>query len=258
MDTENCKKKHAVIRSLTTKLITKIENNLNSENATSEENIENLEQLKQKAEELKQLDNTIEISVQSEDIENEVTQSQEYQEKILICKNKIERFMKKTEHSNEPKPNYAMMSHQQRTPYESPGHLKLPLLQIPKFNVNVNHCDRGFITRITLNLVPQCHSKLRNMVNTKICMLLTATALVAFAGLSLGDPEPLPYRLRRQAVTDTPTVDMTTPGTDSVTVSRDEATLLTVISLYLGSILASIPFLQPIIIIFRFANSWMS
>ena len=142
MDAETCKKKRATLRGLTTKMMTKIEAQLNSDD-TKEEKIENLddclEQLKEKTEELKNLDKTIELTLKSDDIENEIIQSEEYQEKIIVSRRKIERFLKKYAATTTDIP----MSHHEMTPSTTPtletaGQLKLPTLQIQKFNGNTH------------------------------------------------------------------------------------------------------------------------
>ncbi|KAG8187867.1 hypothetical protein JTE90_002413 [Oedothorax gibbosus] len=99
------------------------------------------------------------------------------------------------------------------------------------------------------------------MVDTKNFLLLTATALVAFAGLSSAVyPEPLVARLRRQAVTDTPTVDTTTPGTDvspGTTLSPQYYyNLAIILNYFLTKLLERF---WPIIIIYQqYANSFLS
>lgn len=97
---ENRKKKRTVVRQLTTKLLTKIESNFHTETDTLEKFEEKFEllqdlneQLVEKMKELKLLDSEIELNVDTADLENEVTQSQEYQEKTIVWRGRLQRFL---------------------------------------------------------------------------------------------------------------------------------------------------------------------
>lgn len=88
--------KRIVIRQLTTKLLTKILGNLSTEDISREERIEImqdlLKQLNEKVNELKSLHSQIQLTVASVDLENEFFQSQEYQEKIVVGKGRVQNF----------------------------------------------------------------------------------------------------------------------------------------------------------------------
>ncbi|GFR01395.1 hypothetical protein TNCT_216701 [Trichonephila clavata] len=83
---ESQKKKRTVVRQLTTKLLSRIEINLSTDVADGEkkEILEDLKvQLEFKMSELRSLDEKIENHVPESEFENEITSSQEYQEKIV-------------------------------------------------------------------------------------------------------------------------------------------------------------------------------
>ncbi|KAG8187869.1 hypothetical protein JTE90_002414 [Oedothorax gibbosus] len=89
------------------------------------------------------------------------------------------------------------------------------------------------------------------MVNTKIFLLVTVTALVAFVALSEAahSPEPLVARLRRQII-DSSTAQ---PGTDVTTTAPtggNQGIVATIIS-YVWPFLMYLPFLQPFILAYR-------
>ncbi|GFR11968.1 hypothetical protein TNCT_461881 [Trichonephila clavata] len=78
---ESQKKKRTVLRQLTTKLLSKIETNLSAD-GEKKEILEDLKvQLEFKMSELRSLDEKIENHVPESEFENEITSSQEYQEK---------------------------------------------------------------------------------------------------------------------------------------------------------------------------------
>ncbi|GFR10969.1 integrase catalytic domain-containing protein [Trichonephila clavata] len=93
---ESQKKKRTVVRQLTTKLLSKIETNLSADVADGEkkEILEDLKvQLEFKMSELRSLDEKIENHVPESEFENEITSSQEYQEKIVTVQGKIQRLL---------------------------------------------------------------------------------------------------------------------------------------------------------------------
>ncbi|GBM10185.1 hypothetical protein AVEN_258782-1 [Araneus ventricosus] len=88
MELEKNKKKRSVIRQLTTKLLTKIEAIYSKTDIAMDEKLENLRdfsvQLAEKLIELKHLDSQIETDTSVDELEDEIIQSQEYQEKAII------------------------------------------------------------------------------------------------------------------------------------------------------------------------------
>ncbi|GFQ68317.1 hypothetical protein TNCT_76531 [Trichonephila clavata] len=95
---EDVKSKRKIIRSLTTKLITKIECIIKDESISYENKIEDLiyckEQLLDKQNNLKELNEMIESLIKSEEIEKEVSASVEYSENIIKWLSRISRFIK--------------------------------------------------------------------------------------------------------------------------------------------------------------------
>lgn len=89
---EKIKKKRSVIRTLTTKLITNIDASLSDDIEFNLAEIEELrDQLIGKETELKQLDSQIEIFTDIDELENEITLSQEYRDRIIVYKSRIHR-----------------------------------------------------------------------------------------------------------------------------------------------------------------------
>ncbi|GFQ82937.1 hypothetical protein TNCT_533991 [Trichonephila clavata] len=84
---EDVKSKRKIIRSLTTKLIPKIECIIKDEYISHEIKIEDLseckEQLLDKQNTLKELNEKIELLISSEEIEKEAVSSEEYSENII-------------------------------------------------------------------------------------------------------------------------------------------------------------------------------
>ncbi|GFS35437.1 hypothetical protein TNIN_477221 [Trichonephila inaurata madagascariensis] len=95
---EDVKSKRKTLRSLTTKLITKVESIIKDESISYEDKIEDLidckEQLLDKQNSLKELNEKIESLVESEEIEKEVSGSEEYSESIIKWLSRISRFTK--------------------------------------------------------------------------------------------------------------------------------------------------------------------
>ncbi|GFR33696.1 uncharacterized protein TNCT_418211 [Trichonephila clavata] len=90
---ESQKKKRTVVRQLTTKLLSKIEANLSAD-VEKKEILEDLKvQLEFKMSELRSLNEKIENHVLEPEFENEITSSQEYQEKIETVQGKIQRLL---------------------------------------------------------------------------------------------------------------------------------------------------------------------
>ncbi|GBL60390.1 hypothetical protein AVEN_189180-1 [Araneus ventricosus] len=88
MELEKNKKKRSVIRQFTTKLLTKIEASYSKTDIAMDEKLENLRdfsvQLAEKLIDLKHLDSQIETDTSVDEIEDEIIQSQEYQEKSIL------------------------------------------------------------------------------------------------------------------------------------------------------------------------------
>nr|GBL65170.1 hypothetical protein AVEN_27691-1 [Araneus ventricosus] len=97
MEFEKNKKKRSVIRQLTTKLLTKIEVSYSKTDIAMDEKLENLRdfsvQLAEKLTELKHLDSQIETDTSVDELEDEIIQSQECQEKAIIWKGRLQRFI---------------------------------------------------------------------------------------------------------------------------------------------------------------------
>ncbi|GFR16235.1 DUF1758 domain-containing protein [Trichonephila clavata] len=134
---ESQKKKRTVVRQLTTKLLSKIETNLSADVADGKkkEILEDLKvQLEFKMSELRSLDEKIENHVPESEFENEITSSQEYQEKIVTVQGKIQRLLNRKLNSerrseadnNEIKETVIVKSSENRT-------MNLPRLQIETF-----------------------------------------------------------------------------------------------------------------------------
>ncbi|GFR20496.1 DUF5641 domain-containing protein [Trichonephila clavata] len=134
---ESQKKKRTVVRQLTTKLLSKIETNLSADVVDGEkkEILEDLKvQLEFKMSELRSLDEKIENHVPESEFENEITSSQEYQEKIVTVQGKIQRLLNRQLNSerrseadnNEIKETVIVKSSENRT-------MNLPRLQIETF-----------------------------------------------------------------------------------------------------------------------------
>ncbi|GFR21720.1 uncharacterized protein TNCT_135901 [Trichonephila clavata] len=131
---ESQKKKRTVVRQLTTKLLSKIETNLFADVADGErkEILEDLKvQLEFKMSELRSLYEKIENHVPESEFENEITSSQEYQEKIVTVQGKIQRLLNRklnSERRSEADNNETVIvkSSENRT-------MNLPRLQIETF-----------------------------------------------------------------------------------------------------------------------------
>ncbi|GBN58938.1 hypothetical protein AVEN_13166-1 [Araneus ventricosus] len=97
MEVEKNKKKRSVIRQLTTKLLTKIEASYSETDITIDEKLENLRdfsmQLAETLTEFKHLDSQIETDTSVDQLEHEIIQSQEYQEKAILWRGRLERFI---------------------------------------------------------------------------------------------------------------------------------------------------------------------
>ncbi|GFV74562.1 uncharacterized protein TNCV_5130041 [Trichonephila clavipes] len=95
---EDVKSKRKTLRSLTTKLITKVESIIKDESISYVDKIEDLidckEQLFDKQNSLKELNEKIESLIKSEEIEKEVSGSEEYSESIIKWLSRISRFTK--------------------------------------------------------------------------------------------------------------------------------------------------------------------
>lgn len=84
MDENKLKSKRKVVRTATTKLLTKIEELLLNEQIEKISLEESINLLKLKSEELNNLNSQIEILTDMESIESEIETSQEYSDKICI------------------------------------------------------------------------------------------------------------------------------------------------------------------------------
>ncbi|GFR02565.1 integrase catalytic domain-containing protein [Trichonephila clavata] len=156
---ESQKKKRTVVRQLRTKLMSKIETNLSAYVADAEkkEILEDLKvQLEFKMSELRSLDEKIENHVPESEFENEITSSQEYQEKIVSVQGKIQRLLNRKLNSerrseadnNEIKETVIVKSSENRA-------MNLPHLQIETFYGDSKNCKRNKckIVEVTLKNV---------------------------------------------------------------------------------------------------------
>lgn len=103
------RKKRAAIRTATSKLITKIENTFAAElddeytlDIQHDDLLSYSDQLKDKTDSLKEIDNQIFGLLSLEEVENEVLGSEEYFEKIVKYRGKIERYVRNSKQSSAP------------------------------------------------------------------------------------------------------------------------------------------------------------
>lgn len=140
-DTVKLKSKRAVIRQLITKTINKIDEQLlEQDNENKISNLhDSLNQLIDRNNNLKSLDLDIEaVLTDPTEFETEVTRSQEYQDKFIVYKGKIERFLKKFEMAqSSQRVNVTNTNSDSPGEFEISSHVanvvKLPKIEIKKF-----------------------------------------------------------------------------------------------------------------------------
>ncbi|XP_071039911.1 uncharacterized protein [Parasteatoda tepidariorum] len=137
-DFEKLKFKRAVIRQLITKLINKIDKSLLETLPDYPDLYDSLNQLIEKNETLKDLDLKIENYFdKSDELESEIIQSQEYQDRVVAYKGKIERYLLKCQTTRqEVTINSGNNNLQENITYGNISHVanvKLPKLEINKF-----------------------------------------------------------------------------------------------------------------------------
>ncbi|KFM59846.1 hypothetical protein X975_04359, partial [Stegodyphus mimosarum] len=124
---EIAKAKRMTLRSLTTRLISKIETKI-LENDIEEEELERLlMQINLKVKQLKEINSEIQNQITDiKEIESEIVACDEYHEKLIICKSNLKRAFAKRK-ANKPRPLQLSALKEKQTG-------KLPFLKISKFD----------------------------------------------------------------------------------------------------------------------------
>lgn len=136
-----CKKKRSTLRASVTRLISKIEVEIQKTEVTEESEIELfIEQLNDKFESLKLVDSDLEKLLKPEDLDKELESAEDYREKIVTWRFKANKYLRnlnqnKSIHEPLNPPNHSNnevdVKHQTLS-------VKLPKIMIPKFSGNVS------------------------------------------------------------------------------------------------------------------------
>lgn len=175
------KKKRKIERTNVSKLITKVDIALNEENV--DELDDHLAVLLEKVEVLKNLDRDVESLIEAKGIEEEVTLSSEYQEKIIRCASKIKRFLKRKESTILP--NTSQQATTLNDSVISQQSIKLPKIVIKPFSGDPKSWTEfwnSFESTIDKNDLLSQIEKF-----TYLKSYLTGTALNTISGFELSD-----------------------------------------------------------------------
>ncbi|XP_023229230.1 uncharacterized protein LOC111629544 [Centruroides sculpturatus] len=127
---EKLKKKRASIRASVTKLISKIDSLIESDDRETETHLEILDQLSRKEESLRTLNGEIEGFITSPtDYDTEIVNSEEYEDKIISCKFKIQSRIKRLEADSS-----VVTVTQGPVVRNNSANIKLPEIPLPKFS----------------------------------------------------------------------------------------------------------------------------
>ncbi|XP_023236884.1 uncharacterized protein LOC111635960 isoform X2 [Centruroides sculpturatus] len=127
---EKLKKKRASIRASVTKLISKIDSLIESDDKETETHLEILDQLSRKEESLRTLNGEIEGFITSPtDYDTEIVNSEEYEDKIISCKFKIQSRIKRIEADSS-----VVTVTQGPVVRNNSANINLPEIPLPKFS----------------------------------------------------------------------------------------------------------------------------
>ncbi|XP_075743772.1 uncharacterized protein LOC142802692 [Rhipicephalus microplus] len=191
MDIDRMKRKRAVVRTSTTKLLNDIATM--EDDASLGELEEKINLLTLKEDSLKELDREIEIGVEDDALEEEIACSENYKEKINVARTKVQLMLRELSCTNAASVSASLdrtsSSSDQREssrniPQVTPT-VKLPKLEIAKFNGELRQWQ-GFWSQFDTTINANHH--LSNVDKFKyLNSYLTGKAAAAVAGLDLSD-----------------------------------------------------------------------
>ncbi|XP_067133798.1 uncharacterized protein [Centruroides vittatus] len=127
---EKLRKKRASIRASVTRLISKVDSLVESDDRETETFLEILDQFSRKEESLRTLNGEIEGLITSPtDYDTEIVNSEEYEDKIISCKFKIQSRIKRLEADSS-----VVMVSQAPVGRNNSANIKLPEIPLPKFS----------------------------------------------------------------------------------------------------------------------------
>lgn len=133
-DLDKLTHKRGTLRTLTSKLITRIENTLSESEVTLELLEELKAQISEKQLNLRKLDSEVEALLTTDLIEKEIEASESYQEKIIACSSKISSRIKYILRSEEKKSGVNETKTEQILAVTGEHKIRLPKLTIDKFS----------------------------------------------------------------------------------------------------------------------------
>lgn len=181
VELNNLVKERKAIRTAVTKITTKLENLIKSDNANDVE--EQLEQLKVKSCNLKALDNKIKETVEAAQFEEEIESELEYEDKIVKWQFKATKFLKEKRIMIDP--SVSNVPSQNDSKFVDNGQLRLPKIMINKFYGNIREWQtfyNSFDTAIHQNQNLSKIDKFNYLVS-----LLGGSALRIVEGFSLSN-----------------------------------------------------------------------
>lgn len=129
MDLDKQKKNRTALKTVTTKLFTKIDSTVKTDNVDQLEIL--LEQLEEKYTNLKIVNKEILILIDPKEVENEIERSEEYYEQIIAYKHKINKKLKELKSSNAK--TETISSSSANSDVKKENSIKLPKLSVNKF-----------------------------------------------------------------------------------------------------------------------------
>lgn len=179
---ERMRRKRGTIRTSTTKLLTRLEEEINKDNADCEQLRELLSLLSTREESLSELDKHIEDETPTDELEDEVESTQEYKDRIVLWKGRATRLIQCSSRDSTTRQSDVSAS-AERSHNRQP--VKLPKLIIDKYDGEISAWQEfwnQYETAIHLNDALCKREKF-----TYLKSYLTGVAAKAVAGLTLSD-----------------------------------------------------------------------